>query len=72
MAYEKSLRDQKLRTEIANAKRESNFYSLMIERSAKNKSTNNESNAHQNYKQRITNAQTSDEVDCELLDKIFS
>jgi ESF2/ABP1 family protein len=85
MAYEKALRDQRLRLEIGRAKKEANFYSSMIERSIHKKvknDHNSDNNDKRSYKQRITdeeirnkksnNNNNNNEIDFDLLNKIFS
>ncbi len=83
MAYEKALRDQRLRLEIGRAKKEANFYSSMIEKSihkkVKNDNNSNDNNDKRNYKQRITDEQirnnknnnNNNDIDFDLLSKIF-
>lgn len=76
MAYEKAMRDQKLRLEIGRAKREATFYAEMIERNQHKKQIYNDNN--RTYKQRSTDEQIkqqkslNDELDLELLEKIFN
>jgi ESF2/ABP1 family protein len=85
MAYEKALRDQRLRLEIGRAKKEANFYSSMIERSIHKKIKNNDNSSDNNekrsYKQRITDEEirnykkknnNNNDIDFDLLNKIFS
>ncbi|KAH7637804.1 pre-rrna-processing protein esf2-like protein [Dermatophagoides farinae] len=75
MAYEKALRDQKLRLEIGRAKREATFYAEMIERSRHKRAIYNDNN--RTYKQRVTDEQirqqkpNPNELDEELLESIF-
>jgi ESF2/ABP1 family protein len=83
MAYEKALRDQRLRLEIGRAKKEAKFYSSMIEKSihkkVKNDNNSNDNNDKRNYKQRITDEQirnnknnnNNNDIDFDLLSKIF-
>ncbi|XP_027200290.2 activator of basal transcription 1-like isoform X1 [Dermatophagoides pteronyssinus] len=75
MAYEKALRDQKLRLEIGRAKREATFYAEMIDRNRHKRAIYNDNN--RTYKQRVTDEQirqqkpNPNELDEELLESIF-
>ncbi|OTF81220.1 pre-rRNA-processing protein ESF2-like protein [Euroglyphus maynei] len=75
MAYEKALRDQKLRLQIGHAKREATFYTEMIERNRHKRDIYNDNN--RTYKQRVTDEQirqqkpNPNELDEELLENIF-
>lgn len=77
MAYEKAMRDQRLRLEIGHAKREATFYTEMIERSRHKRDIYNDDN--RDYKQRVTDenirqqkkAKKNDELDIGLLEQIF-
>lgn len=83
ITYEKALRDQRLRFELTRAKKEADFYTSMVEKSKRQNKRKNDSqennNEHQrNYKQRFTDEQIvkskniSNEVDVDLLEKIFT
>ena len=76
IAYEKALREQKLRLEIGRAKKEATFYTEMIERSKHKKAIFNDPN--RSYKQKITDEQIrqqkqiTNELDEDLLNSIFT
>lgn len=81
MAYEKAMREQRMRFEIGQAKKETNFYTNMVEKSKRMKRINDNDNKStmRYYKQRLTDEeirkrkkQLNNEVDMELLSKIFS
>ena len=81
MAYEKAMREQRMRFEIGQAKKETNFYTNMVEKSKRMKRINDNDNKStmRHYKQRLTDEeirkrkkQLNNEVDMELLSKIFS
>lgn len=85
MAYEKATKEQRMRFEIGQAKKETNFYTNMVEKSKRMKRINDNGNDNDNestmrhYKQRLTDEeirkrkkQLNNQVDMELLSKIFS
>mgnify|MGYP007030524905 CR=1 FL=1 len=81
MAYEKAMREQRMRFEIGQAKKETNFYTNMVEKSKRMNriNDNDKKSTMRHYKQRLTDEeirkrkkQLNNEVDMELLSKIFS
>ena len=83
MAYEKAMREQRMRFEIGQAKKETNFYTNMVEKSKRMKRmkriNDNDNKSTMRHKQRLTDEeirkrkkQLNNEVDMELLSKIFS
>lgn len=78
MAYEKVLQQHRLRFEINQAKKESDFYSLMTEMSKKKKKQKDNGTNSRNFKQRLTEQEilrfkaSRKEVDDNFLKSIFS
>lgn len=76
------MREQRMRFEVGQAKKETNFYTNMVEKSKRMKRTNdndNDKSTMRHYKQRLTDEeirkrkkQLNNQVDMELLSKIFS